>query len=237
MATRLENLKWKLYMIKKSYLVTWGIKHGLIRLYEEKLIEELRHVYYGGIPGSILLLCNKMCNGVCYDRALLISLGFEDDDFQLIYADIDGIALNPEIIDEVSQCPERSPHYSRHCIAERKKKDGTTWIYDTSHGLVFEKSLYHRIERPRITKINSKEATLEYFEYQSIKNSNIEADKYMIPLILPNIERVAAENQDFYTEVLKREIEIFKQEIGYDQICKEIEIDMIAKGFKGARHI
>ncbi len=233
MATKLDELKWKQYLKKRKKLYIYGAKNGLIHDYEQELIENLRHVYYGGIPASILLLCNRACNGYCYDRALLICHGFEDDEFKIVDADIDGIALNPIIIDKYNKAIENGNswnHYANHCFVERTKKDGTTWVYDTSIGLVFEKNLYYELQNPIITKINDKQATLDYFEYQDVKNADIEKDKYVIPLILPNIEAAAEYDDDWYSQALKEEIKRFKKEINYDAIVKEIEEDMKRKG-------
>ena len=50
-------------------------------------------------------------------------------------------------------------------------------------------------------------------------------------MILSNIENCLVATQPFYLEQLKQEIEILKQEVDYDAVCKEIHEDMKAKGF------
>ena len=60
MATKLEQLKWNLHKKKYNILFDYGVKHGLIRSYDNQLIENLRHIYYGGLPASILLLHGKI---------------------------------------------------------------------------------------------------------------------------------------------------------------------------------
>jgi len=226
MTKEIGKLKWWLYLLKRNLLFYKGIKSGLIHSYEKKLIENLRHVYYGGVPASVMLLSTRLCNGHCYDRALLITLGFEDDDFRLVDADIDGILLNPEYADD----SKNNKHFANHCFVERKKKDGSVWVYDTSLGLVFDRDLYYQMEKPRITKVNDKQAVLDYCEYQDIKNADIENDKYALPIILPNIEAVAEVDDGIYCDVLKNELELFKQEIGYDSICNEVNEDMMRMG-------
>lgn len=141
MATELELLKWNLYKKKYDILFDYGVRHGLIRPYDAQLIENLRHIYYGGLPASILLLHGNLSNGHCYDRGTLITLGFGDDDFHVVDADIDSLKLNPKCIDEY-RYNNLSEHYANHCFAERTTADGITWVYDTSLGLVFEKGLY-----------------------------------------------------------------------------------------------
>lgn len=228
MATELEEMKWKLHKKKYDELFNYGVKHGLIGAYDKKLIENLRHIYYGGLPASILLLHGKLSNGHCYDRGTLVTLGFGDDDFQVVDADIDSLRLNPQYIDEYRNGSE---HFANHCFAERTLKDGTTLVYDTSVGLVFEKDLYYKLENPKITKVNDRDTTLRFLYYDFQQDSDIEKDKYALPLILPNIENCLVATQPFYLEQLKQEVEILKQEVDYDAVCKEIHEDMKAKVF------
>ena len=222
MATRREILRYKLYREKKRVLTLWGYRHGLVHRYDERLIERLRNVYYGGIPG--LLCANR-----CYDRSVLITLGFGDDDFNVITLCTDGIRLNPEYIDKNRKYP--SVDYGKHSVAERIMGNGSRWIYDTTYGCVYEKGLYFLIENPIIKKINSKQDTLEYSEYQDIQGADIERDKYVLPLILPMIEDIS-ETEKLYNKELKREIQLLKDRVNYDSICQEIHGDMVSLGIR-----
>lgn len=230
MATKLEEMNWELYKKKYDILFNYGVKHGLINTYDKKLIENLRHIYSGGVPASILLLHSKLSNGHCYDIGRLVTLGFGDDDFEVVNADINSLKLNPRYIDEYKY-ENGSEHFANHCFAERTLKDGTTWVYDTSIGLVFEKSLYYKMENPKITKVSDKESTLKFLYYDFQRDSDIERDKYVLPFILPNIEKDLVTIQPFYLKLLKQEIEILKQEVNYDNIVKEIHDDMKSKIF------
>ena len=226
--SKVSELKWKLYEMKTSILYSYGLKNGLIHPYETELIEKLRHVYYGALPVSIILLCDKMCNGFCYDRAPLITLGFGDDDFKIINADVDSIRLRPAEIEKYGN----NPHFANHCFAERTKEDGTVWVYDTSIGLVTEKSLYYKMENPQITSIRDKEATLTFLENFKINKDDLGEDKYALPLILPSYEAISEMSSHFYANDLKEEIERFKDEIDYESICAEVQDDMKIKCFK-----
>ncbi|MEG1900091.1 MAG: hypothetical protein RR161_00900 [Bacilli bacterium] len=206
----MSQLKYKLYFLKFNLLFNYGVKSGKILPYEDKLIERLRDVYYGGLPASILLFINQMCNGKCYDRSMLITTSM--DDFQLVNGDIKDLELRfgKESVD--------------HSWAE-----SNGWVYDTSLGLKIEKKLYNAIHEPQTNKINSKEACYAYQEYQEILNSDLEKDKYMLLLILPLIEPIA--DKEIFSDFVKSEIARFKEQINYDALCKEIGEDMIAKGF------
>jgi len=59
----------------------------------------LRNIYYGGLPASILLLHSDMSNGKCYDRAPLLAYAL-DCDYEVVYANINNIKLNPLYVDD-----------------------------------------------------------------------------------------------------------------------------------------
>ncbi len=221
MATELEQKKWELYKKRHDVLFTYGIKNNLIKLYDDELITNLRHIYSGGLPASIYILHDKLSNGFCYDRASLITLGFGDDDFQVVSANIDNLRLNPKYIDTYRL---QDVNYANHCFAERIKSDGTTWVYDTSVGLVFEKNLYYKLERPQITKLNDKASTLEFMKSTNQFSLDIGDDKYILPMVLPMLEKYLVPVQPFYLETLKEEIDVLKTAINYEKLVEEIDL-------------
>lgn len=134
---------------KSKSIVPYDFQTRKVQPYDEELIQKLRIVYEGGLPASILLLWHGMSNGHCNDRALLIAEALQDGNIQLVYATIDGIRLNPKV-------EQDNPMYADHCFIERTTKDGRHLIYDTSMGLIIDKSLYWLLEHPKVRKINSK---------------------------------------------------------------------------------
>ena len=228
----LQKMKWDLHNYKYKRLLVWGIKHRKISLYSEEIIEKLRTIYYGGIPASIILLCDGISNGYCYDRALLMAKAFldEEDDVNLIYATVDSIKLNPKFIRD-------DPMYADHCIVEIITKDNKHFIIDTSEGLIFDKNLYWLMEHPKIRKINNKKAIKRFVELEEYYESkDIERDKYVSPLILPMLESTYNRPNEIYSmlgiELLQKEIENYKKVINYDSICQEIDEDMRRLGLR-----
>ena len=227
MTLKLQEIKWNLHNYKSKQLLLWGLKNGYIAPYDDKFIKKLRDIYIGGIPASILLLSDGMSNGFCYDRALLMSRAFldDEDDVQLVYASIDSLKLNPQFVDK------DDPLYADHCFVERITKDGKHLIYDTSSGLVYDKKLYWLMEHPRIREINKKSSLIEFVKSDEYYHpEDIERDKYASPLILPMIEMTYGRPTEMYSQLginlLQREIEHFKKVINYDGVCKEIDDDM-----------
>lgn len=232
MPTRIQEMKWRLHNYKKRKLYLWGLKKGYMAPYDEELIHKLRTIYSGGIPASILLLSNGMSNGHCYDRALLLARAFiVEDEVQLIDASVDSLRLNPQFI------KEDDPLYADHCIVERTTKDGHHLIYDTSAGFVFDKELYWKIEHPRIRKINKKDSIKAYMDFLDEDSpEDLDRDKYVTTLILPMLEMSYERPTEMYANprfnLLKREIEHYKELIHYDELYQEVEEDMKRVGLK-----
>ena len=203
----------------------FGFKFGLIRGYSEYFLERLRNVYYGGIPASILLLNPKSCRGKCYDRAVLACFALEDIDYQVVHANIDSIRYNKATVKEVNYWLERgekiSDKYPNHCFVEFKS-GSTTWVIDTTDGLIYEKHLYYLINHPDINCIRTKQETIEFPDYIDIANADIEKDKWVVPTLLPIIER-QIEESSLYKEQAKREIQLFKEHIHYEELCSHYE--------------
>lgn len=232
MNAKLQKIKWDLHLYKHKKLLLWGLKNRLITPYDDQLIKKLRNVYYGGIPASIILLSDGMTNGFCYDRALLMSRAFldEDDDVKLLYADIDSLKLNPKYICD-------SPSYADHCIMERITKDGRHLIYDTSAGFIYDKNLYWLMEHPKVRNANDKKSIINFINAdKELYPEDIERDKYVAPMVLPIIEKTFGRPNEMYSqlgiELLQREIEHYKETIDYDSVVKEIDDDIKRLGFK-----
>ena len=226
----LDSLNWKLYNLKKRMMLVWGLKHNYVRLYDEELIEKLRNIYFGGVPASIILLTDGLCNGYCYDRALLLSKAFldDEDDVNLLYMSVDSLKLNPLY----KNTRKDDPLYSDHCVVERTTSDGKKLIYDTSSGFIYDKNYYFFMQNPKIRAINTKDKIKEYVELEKYYHpDSIENDKYLLPMILPMIENDYQNNNEMYfiVELLQREVDIFKKKINYDEICMEVKKDINKK--------
>lgn len=217
--------KTKWFWKKHSWLMSFGFKHGLIVGYSDAFLEKLRNVYYGGIPASIILLDPARCRGKCYDRAILAAAGLKDINYKVIHADIDTIRYNKYTIAEIefwqSKGEKISKHYANHCYLEFED-GGLTWVLDTTDGLIYEKHLYQLINRPKVNCVRTKEETLAFPDYIDIIEADIERDKYIVPSLLPIIE-AEIQKHSLYQEQAKREIELFKQKIGYEQLVQELE--------------
>ena len=94
---------------------------------------------YDNILDPIILLSDFLTNGYCYDRALLASRAFLDDenvDVSLLYVSINSLRLNPKYVDN------KDPMNSDHCVVEITFDTGKSFIIDTSVGFIYEKSLF-----------------------------------------------------------------------------------------------
>jgi len=227
MATKLQELKWNLYKYKSQKMLIHGLKNGDIEPYGDYLIEQLRDIYYGGVPASIILLSDGLSNGYCYDRVLLMARAFldSDNDINLIYASIDSFKLNPKCM------RDDDPLYADHCFLERITRDGRHLIYDTSTGFIYNKKIYWAMEHPQVRKINNKESIIKFLKEEDERHpENLEKSRYCLPAILPMIEETYGSPYEMYSvlgiELLQREMELFKEKVNYDNIMNEIHEDI-----------
>ena len=181
-----------------------------------------------GLPASILLLRHGMLNGHCYDRTLLIAEALQDRNIQFVYATIDGIRLNPKV-------EQDNPMYAAYCFLEQTTKDGRHIIYDTSMGLVIDKSLYWLLEHPKVRKINSKAELAKFLDTKKQKPSEND-DEYIATFVLPILEMYYENQDEWYAkpgiELLQREVEQFKKKNHYEQLVKDLREAMTSRDSK-----
>lgn len=191
-------------------MLIYGLENGLIELYNDELIYKLRDIYYSFLPASIILLSNALSNGRCYDSALLMSQAFLDDegDVKLVYASIESLRLNPKYISD-------NELDSDHCFVEYTDINGKSYIYDASEGLVYDKNLYWKIEKPIVRKVNDKNSIINYLNDDFM--CGVKLDKRMANMCLSFIENTYNNKREIYTigdnNLLKREIEHYKSRI------------------------
>lgn len=221
-----KNKIWEEYINNTNKRLIWGLKNGYVGYYDESLIEKLRNIYDGGMPASIILLSNGLCNGNCYDRALLLSRAFldEEDDVRLIYADVDSLRLNPEYQND-------GERYADHCFVERTTKEGTKLIYDTSSGLVFVKEFYYALEKPTIRKINDKKSIKDWMdkeekEYPEDFKPIEDAALMIIPILEQSYDNPGERYAKKGIELLQREIELYKKKINYNELKADMDEDI-----------
>lgn len=219
MATKDDISIWEEHNKKYFEVLEYGALNGLVKSYDEEFLSALREYYCGCITVPILLLGKKLVNGYCYDRAPLVALAFGDDDYNVVCADIDDIRLNPEYIDAMN-CGKLPSNYANHCYVERFDGD-TTWVYDTTIGLIFEKSLYEELENPKEVDRYSKDENNEYFDEYVTKRFN-KTDAGVASLNLFIIGDNLVPVQDIYKETLDRELELFKRKIEDVKIKKKV---------------
>ena len=204
----------------------YGLKHNRIFPYPDQLFDLLRPYNMGGFPASILLFENELCNGHCYDRAMLMQLPFEDA--RVVHADIETLRVSA------------GEDYAEHAFVETEAFGcGKTWVIDTSMGLIFDKDFYYRIERPKINRVFSKEECMRHPDIIENLAGDFEKDKYSLLLTLPLVESaIKASNHlgtVIYRERILKEIEKFKQDIKFDEMEAEVQADMqLLKSEKGA---
>lgn len=200
-----------------TFVFRIGVRAGLVLPYEQGLIDRLRAVYFGGLPGSVILLIRQLCDGKCYDRAMMISMGM--DKFEMVWGSIRNIRLDG------GKDGRPIIETSDHCWVECGD-----WVYDTSHCLRTKKWFYYFLESPIIRLREDQDWFRDQLIYQEWLSCNPETNRRLLPAIIPLIEPLIP--GCLYKETVEYELDLFKIKINYNQIHEEIEADLKAMGIK-----
>ena len=193
---------------ERDELIFNGLENKKVFPYPSALFDALRPYDVGGFPASIMLFVNEMCNGKCYDRAMLMQLAF--DNCQVVHADIESLRITA------------GEELAEHAFVETTDfGGGKTWVVDTSIGLIYEKEYFYEIEKPKVNRVFTKKQCMANPEVKDIIVSNFEEDKYALPMWLPSVEAAIKKSMQVIEE-----LEMFKKAIGYDVIRAEIDADL-----------
>ena len=196
----------------------WGMDNGYVFKYPDALFDRLRPYNFGGLPLSIKIFTNELCNGKCYDCAKYMQLAFKHA--KVIWADIESLRVTAS-----------NPKEAEHAFIETTDFGmNKTWIVDTSTGLIYDKDFYFELEKPKVNRIFRKSVIMKDPEVMSAIVNNFDEYKYILPATLPLIEEAIKRSNHIgttlYREKVLSEIEKFKQSINYDEIQAEIEADL-----------
>lgn len=212
----LGQFLWNIQFLLKVKLEVLGALTKQVTTYESSLIERLRTIYFGGVPGSVILLIPSLCINRCYDRGMMLSMGL--DEFDIVWGSTRSIRF--EIMRDEGKFHNiliRSDHFW-------VESDG--WVYDTTRGFKVKKWLYYILETPIIRSRKNQDWCHEQDLYKRDLAGNIEQDKYALPIIIPLLEPI---KKSLNSELAIKELDLFKQFINYDGLCKEMQFDMTIK--------
>jgi hypothetical protein len=199
---------------------SFGKGEACFAKFEEELMENLRHLYYGGLPLSVLALTRQNGTLVCYDRAVQLIHGLSDD------AVLNGGYTKGY---ELGDPGEDSFHFW--------VEDGD-WVYDGTAGFKFKKEVWYQCEEPRVFSTRTKaecqafaksEWQPEVFQWEDDEKEVITDSCYPLNTVslrfaLPGFEARADTFHD--PERFRAEVARFKESIDYDKFVAEFEKSM-----------
>lgn len=211
----IKNLKKdnkRLEIFNKAY------KMGLIQPFDQEVLTKLRRLYYSCIPGILYLFGEPTDFETISNKARLLTYVFENEEYDLVHADIDSIK-------NIKFFEYNHKHLDYNSYLE-VKKGNKVWIYDTFSMLKFDKGIYDELEHPSIRKRVPKMYIVshpgrEEDDFYSFK------DEFLLAGIIRKYELELKKNP--FKNMLKQELSRFKQEVKYDEIilkCQQTEEDI-----------
>ena len=194
-----------------------ALNENKILLYEDSLIENLRDVYYKGVPIAISILSYPMCVKQCYAMSVNLTRGM--DHFNLVHGNVNFLQKNES--------------YPNHSWVE---KDG--FVYDTTDGFKWDKELYYKLFQPEVVEVYDENTIKDYSFYHYIL-SRADSDLPLVnkALMIQYIESLEIEEPLINAEKLFEEVELWRknnnitkklsdeQMSRYKQIVKQLEED------------
>lgn len=165
-------------------------ENGEIALYEEDLINRLRHLYYEGLPLSIILNSKLYCVGWCHHMALQLTRGM--DHFKLIRGNINTYPI------------KNKPNHSW------VEKDG--FVYDTTDGFKWKKEIYYKYFGATPIEIYDQDSYMNLSFYQTeLERSRITLEDNNLILLLELLELLEKEESAVNYDRLLNEINILRE--------------------------
>ena len=166
-----------------------ALDENKILLYEDSLIENLRDVYYMGVPVSISILSYPMCVKQCYAMSVNLTRGM--DYFKLVHGDVNFL--------------EKNGNYPNHSWVE---KDG--FVYDTTDGFKWDKELYYELFQPKVHEIYDDNTIKDYnFYHYIIARSNADMSLVDKSLMIQYIESLEKDEPLINADRLFEEVELW----------------------------
>lgn len=197
--------------------------------YGSKLIEALREVYWGGMPGSVLLLSRQTSGRYGIDMPLLmvrglLMMGVHFRSISLVRASTTSTRILrrywPEVAEQVGRW---------NYLVERQMPNGEVLVYDTSLGLAFNSRVYRWLERPRHKTVIRGEKLVHFIlDLQPQKGDCDPAQavnyREMAEGVLAEIAAGYKELDEWYTSLglLQREVQLYRERVGLEEQSAEI---------------
>lgn len=205
--SKVQN-KWENHIKKNNVKLIEELKLGFASIYDEQLINDLRNLYLGEIPGSIIMMLPKYCSGLCFDRSLLIAAAINNDRCKLVKATTKSLRLNPLLINRRNNGDvEAFTHY----YIEYTDEFDNEWIYDSSYMLKFTKSSYIDLEEPKIKEIITIEEYQNYKLYKDILNNSVINQDYQLTQLEISLDETF--QGQLYLPFIKKELELLSNKI------------------------
>ncbi len=166
-----------------------AIQDGRIRPFEQEVIENLRNVYYAGVPLSITILATSCCRKWCHTMAPNLTRGMNH--FKLVYGNVNYFPIE-----------EGYPNHSWVI------KDG--FVYDTTDGIRWDQDSYYSLFCPEEVEVYTEDTIDSYDVYQKILGEEKGVPLLNQSLLIQYYEAVESERKGFNYDRFCEEVELWR---------------------------
>ncbi len=210
----LSQDKDKLELYKKA------VTDGKITNFDQTTITRLRKLYYGFYSGLIYMYYEPTNFNNIANKTELLTHTMEDKEYKIVHGDTDSTRNIPFFMYGVKHLDSNS-----WLEVEEGQK---VWVYDLFSMLKIEKSIYYKLENPKVNRVIPKSAIMDHpgrerDDYRTYHNGF----DFMLVGIIPDMEKNMAIHP--FKEILSPEITRFKKEINFEDMVLEYSTEMKKK--------
>ena len=195
-------------------------KEGKIQQFDQAIIRKLRNLYFGFLSGLIYIYYYPTSFSNLGNKAELFTHVIKDKEYKLVHGQTDSVRDIPFFMYGVE-------HLDNNIWFE-VQEGHKTWIYDMFSLLKIEKSIYYKLENPKISKVIDKKYIVnhparEEDEYNTYHNGM----DFMLLKMIPEMEKKM--NTHPFKNILSSEIDRFKIKSDFKSIKLNCETENYKK--------
>ena len=204
---------------EKLEIFNKALQERKIELFDQTIISRLRKLYYGFLTGLIYVYYEPTNNDNIGNKAELFTHAISDKEYKLVHGKTDSTNI-PFFMYGVENLDSN--------IWFEVKEGHKTWVYDIFSLLKIEKSIYYKLENPKVSKAIDKKYIVnhpgrEEDEYNTYHNGM----DFMLLKMIPEMEKKMSAHP--FKDILSSEISRFKNQVDFETIKLEYETESYKK--------
>ena len=205
---------------EKFEIFNKALKEGKVQQFDQAIIRKLRNLYFGFLSGLIYIYYYPTSFSNLGNKAELFTHVIKDKEYKLVHGQTDSVR-------DILFFMYGVEHLDNNIWFE-VQEGHKIWVYDMFSLLKIEKSIYYKLENPKISKVIDKKYIVnhparEEDEYNTYHNGM----DFMLLKMIPDMEQKMSTHP--FKNILSSEIDRFKIKSDFESIKLNCETENYKK--------